>query len=216
MEKIKLRAIKDLKFSRDIVKSIEDKSLLNMETLVPRLMILYATDAEIRAREEIENKMRYEIELKDLNKRKSIFEENISMINAIIIETYCTDYSMNKINEDPNYQLKQILDFTKLLKAIAGIMYQSADAIHPFWSLVETMGRLLNIRQAQGESLYDYKARVKQEAGAVKAKLGLDVFKSFISKAERCRQENDYKAQLEMEENAFEEFITMCYLRRYD
>ena len=64
--------------------------------------------------------------------------------------------------------------------------------------------------------MYDYKDRVKQEAGAVKAKLGINVFKSFVRTTERYRQKNDYIAQLEMEENAFEEFVTMCYLRGYD
>src|SRR5210317_922736 len=64
VKKIKLRVSKDLKFPIDIIQSIEDKSLLNMEKLVPRLMISYATDEETKAREEIENKMRYEIELR--------------------------------------------------------------------------------------------------------------------------------------------------------
>ena len=215
-EKIKLRVSKDLKYPNDIVDSIKAKSLIDMETKVPKLKASTSKNDEEKRLENKEYKMRYELELKEWSKRKSIFEENVNKMHAIIMEDYCTEYMTNKIREDPKYEEEQATDFTKLLKAISGIMYQSADAVHPVWSMAETMGRLLNIRQAQGESLYEYKDRVNQAASAVKAKLGTEIFTGFMRSTERYKNEKDTKAKRAMEENAFEEFTTMCYLRGCD
>ena len=55
---------------------------------------------------------------------------------------------------------------------------------------------------------------MKEEAAAGKAKLGMDVFKSFLWTTKRYRQENDSKIKLEMEEKAFKEFTAIYYLRR--
>ena len=107
-------------------------------------------------------------------------------------------------------------NFTKLLKAIADVMYQTTDAVNPFWSLSEALSRLLNMKQSTDESVYAYKDRMLQEASVVKGKIGTDFAKQFVKKTEKYANQSDAAEQKKMENNAYDKFVATCYLRGCD
>ncbi|KAL3936840.1 MAG: hypothetical protein SGBAC_007929 [Bacillariaceae sp.] len=72
------------------------------------------------------------------------------------------------------------------------------------------------MKQASHETLYAYKARFRQEESSMKAKLGNDVLKHFVTSTERYATETDIKEKQKMVGGAMNRFTAMCYLRGCD
>jgi hypothetical protein len=163
----------------------------------------------------MQNKSEYDLDLKEWKKREGIFTSNTEKMHAIIIEDFCSVFMEEKLNEYPDFGKAMTADFTVMLKRVSEVMYQSNDATNPFWSLVDTLGRLINMKQNQGESLYAYKDRIDQEAGAVKAKLGANVLAPFVQSTDKYKKASQTEQQKQVD-SAFEVFISTCYLRGCD
>ncbi|KAL3936410.1 MAG: hypothetical protein SGBAC_008273, partial [Bacillariaceae sp.] len=112
---------------------------------------------DTRIRENTEFSIDYTEDIKEFKRRVTIFSENKGKVHAIIIEEFCTDLMVDKLKEDPNFDTILTDDYTKLLKKIKEIMYSSTDATNPFWSLSETLGRFLNMKQSSHKTLYAYR-----------------------------------------------------------
>ncbi|KAL3932735.1 MAG: hypothetical protein SGBAC_010712 [Bacillariaceae sp.] len=213
--KIILKAKKDLRYPEDVCDSIVNGMLINLLKEKPTLKVSTESNKEDMDRENKEFSIHYTEDIKESKRRATIFSKNEGKIHAIIIEEFCTDLMVDKLREDPNFDTILTDDHTKLLKKIKEIMYSLTDATNPFWSLSETLGRFLNMKQASHETLYAYKDRFCQES-SMKVKLGNDVLKYLVKSTEKYANETDSKVKQEMVDGAMDQFTAMCYLRGCD
>ena len=72
-------------------------------------------------------------------RRKETFRKNTTKTKAIVLEEFCTEIMIGKLREMRNYESELAENFTKLLKAIADVTYQTTNVVNPFWSLSKAL-----------------------------------------------------------------------------
>jgi len=87
-------------------------------------------------------------------------------------------------------------------------------ALYPQLGLIETLARLLNIRQDEKEDILTYMERFKGERQVLKSLIGSDFLEAFTKTTPEYKKlGSDSKAQTKMIEESFETFSTVVFLR---
>ena len=212
---LKNRLKKEVSYSYDIIECIDNMALIDLEKKGPTLQVSQKSNQIERDAENEVFKVRYREDVKTWCKRMDDFKSNILKVNGIIIDDFCTDLMVDRLKEFSNYETELTDDFTKLLIKISEIMYQTTDATNPYWGLLESMSRLYNMKQGSEETLYAYKDRMNQEASSVKAKLGVYSLSAFVKTTDEYKNASATD-QTNLENNAFDYLVAMCYIRGCD
>ena len=165
--------------SVDIVKSLRDLQLVDIDMQEPVRLQSGETDEEQRKFEQETFDMKYDALIKEHILRKRQFKANLSNAFALI-KSFCNKTMVNKLEALPDYESKIRDDPIELLQAIKLLMHDPERARYPYASLTEAMGRMINIKQGEEESLIDYTKRFKQARDIFKSHVGGDILDVFV------------------------------------
>jgi hypothetical protein len=81
---------------------------------------------------------------------------------ALIFSTYCNKTMQNPIEEHPEFETVIRQDPIELLNKIKVLMHDPIRAKYPFPSLIESISRMLDLKQGENKGLLDYIKRFKE------------------------------------------------------
>jgi hypothetical protein len=85
-----------------------------------------------------------------------------------------------RIEQHPDYETKLKNDPIAVLEAIKTLMHNSVRAQYPIVTVTDALGRLMNVRQLENESLLDYVKRFKQLRDVVASQMGTKFLDEFV------------------------------------
>jgi Reverse transcriptase (RNA-dependent DNA polymerase) len=152
---------------QDTAKSLRDLVKLDLTAAPVRIMsTLPRTDASeiLLANQDQEAKdVVYKARVSMWLKRCEVLDQNLGKAYALIFGSYCNKTMQNRVEEDTNFETTIRDDPIELLKAIKPLMHDPARAKYPFASLTESIVRMINTRQKEGEHILDYVKRFKHQ-----------------------------------------------------
>jgi hypothetical protein len=95
-----------------------------------------------------------------------------SIAYNLIFANYCSKAMQARIEQHPDYEAKLKNDPIAVLEAIKTLMHNSVRAQYPIVTVIDALGRLINVRQLENESLLDYMKRFKQLRDVVTSQMG--------------------------------------------
>ena len=165
-------------YMRDVVKSIKNIKLIDMNQEKPVLKMSTLEDPEQKATQERQFDMDYRIERTTHEKRVILFDANLQWTRATIIQNYVSNEMLEKLKNEDDYDTDLECPI-ELLKRISSFMDRSSDGQYSVWECWEAQSKLFAIRQGKTESLYNYKERFKRQFEVVGDMMGEDWYKPF-------------------------------------
>ena len=145
-------------------------------------------------------------------------EENLrkGMIKAYaLIFSYCNNAMQSHVKEHPEFAKSIEHDPIKLLEAIQVLMHDPIHAQYPVISMTEALARLVNVKQAENESLLDYVNRFKQLRDVAVSHMGTELLYKFCEYQENYKSQND-QGKLEWKTKSFEMWMSYLLIRGSD
>ena len=198
----------------DMVKSLQKEEYIDIHTLKPIRLISNEKDEDKRKILQEGYDMEYKSDYEEWKKRLRIFETNKSKAYALIYER-CNVTMQHRVEEHPDYESKIRNDPIELLKAIKVLMHDPVRARYPFASLVESLERLINMKQGENEGLIDYTKRYKQARDVFKSHTESDIFDKFMEHTKEYK-DGDAEKKEQLKKGAFEQFNAYLYIRNAD
>jgi len=131
--------------------------------------------------------------------RQSLFEANWLKTYSYILQNYCTAAMQATLKELPVFENEIKNDPLKLLEHVGVFMHTPMRALYPQLGLIETLARLLNMRQDEKEDILTYMERFKGERQVLKSLIGSDFLKAFTKNTPEYKKlGSDNKAQTKM------------------
>ena len=161
------------------------------------------------------NDIEYREELREYNARARQYEENKSKTYAIIMD-YCNKTMQNRIEEVKDFELRIRNDPLELLKEIKTKMYDPARAKYEYVLITETLGRILNTKQEDGESLTDYTKRFKQSRDIMKESMGTKLFHEFAATTKEYKDAVTASERDEIVKSSFGKWTTFVFMKNSD
>ena len=198
----------------DIVISLQKEEYIDLQAMKPKRQLSEETNANTRRTEQEGFDMEYKSDYEEWKKRMRIFESNKSKAYALIYER-CNTTMQHRVEEHPEFENKIRNDPIELLKAIKVLMHDPVRARYPFASLVESLERLINMKQGEQESLIEYTKRFKQARDVLKSHTESDIFDKFVEHTQEYQDGNDDKKK-ELKKGAFDQFNAYVYTQNAD
>ena len=203
------------KGGEDVVKSLKDLQLVDLDQEKPVRKRATSTDADDNAFQQKGYDMEYQEELRGHRNRKDYLKQGMNKAYALIFTSYCSKTMQSRIEEHPEFKTKIEDDPIALLEVIKTLMHDTVRAQYPLVSVTEALGRLLNVKQMENESLLDYVKRFKQLRDVAKSQMGTKILEGFVeNQAEYQAANQTEKANLQNE--AFEKWMPYLLIRGSD
>ena len=129
-------------------------------------------DIDETAKHNKENELLFIEEGKIYVATKTKFENKMKAAYALIMQSYVTDELKHKIKSQSDYESDIMDNPVKLLLRIQELTHETDESRYPYAVVVETINRMLKLRQNDNESLTDYLTRFKSQQHVLKAQLG--------------------------------------------
>ena len=143
-------------------------------------------------------------------------QKGMNKAYALFFTNYCTRAMQSRIEEHPEFATKLKNDPIATLEAIKNPMHDSVRAQYPLVSMVDALGRLINVRQQENEHLLDYVKRFKQLRDVVKSQLGTKILDEFTEHQAEFRETTSEDEKTEMKKEAFEKWMAYLIIRGSD
>jgi hypothetical protein len=190
------------KDSKDVRVSLDKEEKVDLSAVKPRLQISLETDETDNANEQKAFDKEFEGELEDWRRRRKDLENGLEMAYALIKETYCTKTMRDRVEAHPDFETKIKDDPVELLKAIRVLTHDTVRAQYPYVSLVDSVARLMTIKQ-HDDSLLDYAKRFKQTRDVMKTYIGASLLDAFVERTEEYKAEQDADVKKTMKKDAW-------------
>ena len=178
---IKMSAMK-MDYIDDMIVSVRDMQLLDLKTKEPTLAYRSGTDeAILRANEEA--RARYAADRKDWKARSVAFDNNKRYLYGKIMGM-CTEYMMDKLEREADYDSTLFNDPIELLKRIKKFMTITGDTEWEYFALWEAMKKLFSCQQKENENVATYRKRFEETATTVASLTGNKMFEKFAEKTQ--------------------------------
>ncbi|MGL5936506.1 MAG: hypothetical protein ACRCZI_12910, partial [Cetobacterium sp.] len=106
-------------------------------------------------------------------------------------------------------------DPVELLKAIRVLTHDTVRAQYPYVSLVDSVARLMTIKQYD-DSLLDYAKRFKQTRDVMKTYIGAGLLDAFVERTEEYKDEQDADVKKTMKKDAWNRLMAYLFLKGAD
>ena len=209
-ELIKSMELTDLEKADDIIDSIRNMTMLNLDAVRPQLQV---SQAATRAEREADNegfKEEYRYEMKKWDQRVDALANNRRKTHAKILK-FCTEAMEQKLEREADFETTIYRDPIELLKRIKKFMTTSEETDWEYFILWEAMSKLVNCRQGGNETPNEFRKKLEERAKTVRALLGDDFLDGFAkSTIGYTRLQGsavpgiESNAQLEYKQNAWE------------
>jgi hypothetical protein len=160
---------KSYKGGHDVAQSLEERVMIDLRVEEPQREISKKTDSTDKTVDQSGLDIKYQEELRRHLDRKDALKEGLNKAYALIYSTYCTKAMQSRIEEHPDFKTKLKNDPITVLEANKLLMHDTVRAQYPLVSMTDALGRLINVRQQDNESLLDYVKRFKQLRNVVKS-----------------------------------------------
>ena len=147
---------KNYKGGIDVGKSLEDMSKVNLDTEQPARIISSEADAARKIVDQAGLDIKYQEELRRHLDRKDALRDGLDKAYALILSQYCSKVMQSRIEQHPDFEKVLKNDPIAVLEAIKSLMHDCVRAQYPMISMTDALGRLINIKQQDNESLLDY------------------------------------------------------------
>ena len=128
---------------------------VDLAAVEPTIIISGETDAVVKVVDQAGLDIKYQEELRRHFDRKDALLEGLNKAYALIYTNYCTKIMQSRIEEHPDYNFFKN-DPIAVLEAIKTLMHDPVRAQYPMASMTDALGRLVNVKQQDTESLLDY------------------------------------------------------------
>jgi hypothetical protein len=146
-EKVIQYAQEHLKYGHDIVKSLKQGKLIDIEAEEPKRIMSTKTDVAEKASEQKGNDIKYKAELNRFMERKDTLTANVSMMFAFITGKFCTKTMLARIEEHPDYKSEIEDDLFAPLEAIKTLIHDPVRTQYFMTVATTSLARTTNICQ---------------------------------------------------------------------
>ena len=170
--------LSDMEKSDDIIDSIRNMVMLDLDAIRPQQQ---QSVAATRAEREAENETfrdEWKYEIKKWDSRVDALANNKRKVHAKTIR-FCTEEMKAKLERETDYETILFRNPIELLKRIRKFMTTSEETDWDFFTLWEAMGRLVNCRQYPNEAPNDFRKRFEERAKVFSSLLGADFLDHF-------------------------------------
>ncbi|MGL5934004.1 MAG: hypothetical protein ACRCZI_00110, partial [Cetobacterium sp.] len=195
--------------------SLDKEEKVDLNAVKPKLNISKETDPTDNANEQKAFDKEFKGELEDWRHRRKDLENGLEMAYALIKETYCTKTMRDRVEAHPDFETKIKDDPVELLKAIRVLTHDTVRAQYPYVSLVDSVARLMTIKQYD-DSLLDYAKRFKQTRDVMKTYIGASLLDAFVERTEEYKAEQDADAKKTMKKDAWNRLMAYLFLKGAD
>ena len=171
---------KQYKHGKDVAESLRKMTLIDIEAQMPRRMTSTETNEEQQKIEQNGFDIIFKAEVDVYIQRKAIFEDNMNKAYSLIYTTYCSKVIQDRVTAHPDFDDKIDSNPIELLRAIKILMHDPVRARYPYASVTEALGRLLNCKQLENESVNDYYKRFKGIRDGVSQHMGKEFLEQFV------------------------------------
>jgi hypothetical protein len=187
----------------DIGQSLEDMKVVDLTLEEPTRMLSEKTDAAEKLVDQAGLDIKYQEELRRHLDRKDALREGLNKAYALIVSNYCTKTMQSRIEEHPDYNMTLKNNPIAVLEAIKTLMHDPVRAQYPTASMTDALGRLVNIKQQDHESLLDYVRRFKQQRDIVKSQIGNKFLDEFVDNQPLYQAASTSEEQKKMKDEAY-------------
>ena len=187
----------------DMVQSIRDQKLIDLDAYEPRIERLTQITDEDRALELEENRTKYSAKLKTFNYRVENLQVNKFYVRSLILQRYIMKEMDVKIRNESDFDTV-LEDPIELLKRIEGFSKRSEDGNYDVWYLWESLHKWVNMKQGPNEGLSQYKEKFKRQAQLVMDQIGANVFEEFAATTKGYGSLHDSTEEQAYKDNSFE------------
>ena len=200
----------------DLVKGRPKKKDFKSKVIIRKLKdVENAQDREEYDDDEKGEMERFKLAQKSYHEREQDLVDNLYASYSTVLNKYCSEAMQRRIKEHPKYKSEIQNDVFKLMEAIVVLMQEPVGTRHPVLSLVEALGRWLNLRQKENENLHDYLLRSKQERNIVATMMRTKCLEVFIQKLPEYKDGTAIERKA-LKDNAFQHLEAMSFLRGAD
>ena len=179
-------------FGLDIVKSLEDRALLDLESLKPTLQRSIEANDVIAAHENEQYKLQFQKDYELWAQRKLKFQANCDRAYAFFFD-HCSKAVQNKIEARDDFESKIKNNPVELLKAIEQHSVEFQEKAYPLATIVTAWDNLLSCKQKSGESIIDYSARFKSAVEVFMVQSGGEPPIQLVRYAKAKKEEEERK-----------------------
>ena len=190
----------------DMIASVMDMNLFDLETVKPTLKLITDDKDPDKDEKNEQAKADYAADRKDHRYRKVAFDNNKRKLHGTII-TLCTEYMKDKLGREIDWETDLFDNPIELLKRIEKFMTTTADTEWEYFRLWETMGKMLNCKQKEKESVNDFRNRFEETAKGVKSLIGDDALEHFVKTTQEYKLITDAGDQVTHVGEAWDRFI---------
>src|SRR5210317_1130087 len=167
----------------DMIQSVKKMELFDIDGEEPTLQLL--TDPNIPDRDARNQEIRadYTVDRKEWRARKIAFENNKRYVYGKVM-AMCTEYMIDKLEREADFDNKLFDDPIELLKRIRKFMTITADTEWEYFGLWEAMSKLFSCRQKEKENIMEYRKRFEDNAEMVKSLIGDEFLDKFVEKTQ--------------------------------
>jgi hypothetical protein len=112
--------------------------------------------------------------------REDALREGLDKAYNLIFTNYCTKVMQARIEQHPEYETKLKNDPIAVLEAIKALTHTTIRAQYPIVTITDALGRLMNVKQRENETILDYVKRFKQLRDVVKSQMGNKFLDEFV------------------------------------
>ena len=208
---------KDLDYGQDMAYLIRNEKA---PTMSGPEKINHATASE-------EDKFMWKEQMKELFVRKKTYKQNLSSLYSVIMGQ-CSQAMKDELSANETFKEIDVeqTDCVVLLGIIRSVAYKFHSKKHPFSSLYEAQSKLYSCKQAQNESVTDYKTRftamvkaLEFYGGALGKDPGLTAYvleaDGYTTKVMNLIKANDRQRKIieKAQNEAIERYKAMAFLR---
>jgi hypothetical protein len=148
--------------------------------------------------------VKYQEELRRHLDGKDALTRGVSRAYALIFSNYCTRTMQSRVEEHPDFATMIKNYRIELLKAIETSTHDTVRAQYHYVSITDALGRVINVKQYENESLLDYVKRFKQLSDIVKTQFGTKMLDQFVEHQASYQNTTNVDEKDEMKQSAFE------------
>ena len=210
---------KTYKFSQDVVISLRDMKLVNLDPELPKLKLVPADESISDDQRQLQQdgiKIQFQIDYQAYLERKVALENNMVKAYALIFSTYCNKTMQTRVENHHLFQTDIQDNPIKLLEVVQVLMHDGIRERFHFASVTEALRNLFFIKQHEQESVLDYSKRFKEARDVLRSYIGDEIFHYFIERTSEYRDEDDEDKQQSMKDDSFAVWSAYLLLKNAD
>lgn len=201
----------------EVAETIRNLKVYDFEAEKPTILVSTETDATLKAAEDRVNEIIFKEETKLWVKSQAHYKPGLLRAYNLVMETYMGVALKDRIEAETDYDTSIKGNLIALLKRVRDLTRQTDQNRNPYMAIIETMARMVNLKQQGNEDLIAYYKRFKDQRDIVTEQIGNSFLESFVeSTPEYKNLQGDKIKEAELKKEAMNKFYGALLLRNSD